>query len=76
MQSVHQLNRQQVHKHYRRPMQYTTGWCGQAGADSWEARCIASGNILEKEQQWLELADYLIKHLALRRRLLADSMPA
>jgi hypothetical protein len=26
---------------------------------------------LEKEQQWLELADYLIKHFALRRRLLA-----
>jgi hypothetical protein len=31
---------------------------------------------LEKEQQWLELADYLIKHFAIRRRLLADSMPA
>jgi hypothetical protein len=31
---------------------------------------------LEREQQWLELADYLIKHFALRRRLLADSMPA
>jgi hypothetical protein len=28
---------------------------------------------LEKE---LELADYLIKHFAVRRRLLADSMPA
>jgi hypothetical protein len=31
---------------------------------------------LEREQQWLELADYLIKHFALRRRLPADSMPA
>jgi hypothetical protein len=31
---------------------------------------------MEKEQQWLELADYLIKRFALRRRLLADSMPA
>jgi hypothetical protein len=31
---------------------------------------------LEKEQQWLELADCLIKHFAIRRRLLADSMPA
>jgi hypothetical protein len=31
---------------------------------------------LENEQQWFELADYLIKHFALRRRLLADSMPA
>jgi hypothetical protein len=31
---------------------------------------------LEKEQPWLELAAYLIKHFALRRRLLADSMPA
>jgi hypothetical protein len=30
---------------------------------------------LEKEQQWLELAD-LIKHFAVRRRLLADSMPS
>jgi hypothetical protein len=31
---------------------------------------------LEKGQQWLELADYLIKHTAIRRRQLADSMPA
>jgi hypothetical protein len=31
---------------------------------------------LEKEQQWLELSDYVIKHFALRRRLLFDSMPA
>jgi hypothetical protein len=31
---------------------------------------------LETEQQWLEIADYLIKHFAIRRRLLADSMPA
>jgi hypothetical protein len=31
---------------------------------------------LEKEQQWLELADYVIKHFAIRRRLLADSVPA
>jgi hypothetical protein len=31
---------------------------------------------LEKEQQWLELTDHLIKHFAIRRRLLADSMPA
>jgi hypothetical protein len=31
---------------------------------------------LEREQQWLELADYLTKHFALRRRLLDDSMPA
>jgi hypothetical protein len=31
---------------------------------------------LEREQQWLELADYLIKHFALRRRVLAHSMPA
>jgi hypothetical protein len=27
---------------------------------------------LEKEQQWLELTDYLIKQIAIRRRLLAD----
>jgi hypothetical protein len=25
---------------------------------------------LESEQQWLALADYLIKHMAMRRRLL------
>jgi hypothetical protein len=31
---------------------------------------------LEREQQWPELADYLIKHFALRRRMLADSVPA
>jgi hypothetical protein len=30
----------------------------------------------EKEQQWLQLANYLIKHFAVRRRLLADNMPA
>jgi hypothetical protein len=29
---------------------------------------------LEKEQQWLELADYLTKHFAIQRRLLADSV--
>jgi hypothetical protein len=37
---------------------------------------VITMHTLEKEQQWLELADYLIKHFALRRRLLADSMPA
>jgi hypothetical protein len=31
---------------------------------------------LEKEQQWLELADYLIKNFALRRSLLDGRVPA
>jgi hypothetical protein len=31
---------------------------------------------LEDEQQWIELADYLIKYFAIRRRLLAARVPA
>jgi hypothetical protein len=31
---------------------------------------------LVDEQQWLQLADYLIKHFALRRRLLTARVPA
>ena len=41
---------------------------GTPDPDAAMRRCME----LEDEQRWLALADYLIKHMALRRRLLAD----